>query len=45
MAEALQSLMDEHPKIDSQEDLAKLIGKDKTWVAEEGILVSVRPTA
>ncbi len=33
LAEALQSLMDEHPNIDSQDDLAKLIGKDKTWVS------------
>lgn len=33
LAEALQSLRDEHPQIDSQDDLAKLIGKDKTWVS------------
>jgi len=33
LAEGLQSLMDEHPKIKSQDDLAKLIGKDKTWVS------------
>jgi hypothetical protein len=33
LAEGLQSLMDEHPKIKSQDDLARLIGKDKTWVS------------
>ena len=33
MAEALQSLMDEHEKVKTQEDLAKLIGKDKAWVS------------
>ena len=33
LAEALQSLMDEHSKIKSQDDLARLIGKDKTWVS------------
>jgi ParB family chromosome partitioning protein len=34
LAEALQSLMDEHPTIKSQADVAKLIGKDKTWVSQ-----------
>jgi ParB family transcriptional regulator, chromosome partitioning protein len=36
MAEALQSLLDEDAKIKNQEDLARLIGKDKAWVS--GIL-------
>lgn len=33
MAEALQSLMDEDQAIQTQEDLAKAIGKDKVWVS------------
>lgn len=33
MAEALQSLMDEDDRIKTQDDLAQLIGKDKTWVS------------
>lgn len=33
MAEALQSLLDEDETIKTQDDLAKLIGKDKTWVS------------
>lgn len=33
MAEAFRSLMEEDPRIKSQDDLAKLIGKDKTWVS------------
>jgi ParB family chromosome partitioning protein len=33
MAEALQSLMDEDPRIKTQDDLARTIGKDKTWVS------------
>ena len=33
MAEALQSLLDEDERVKTQEDLAKLIGKDKTWVS------------
>jgi len=33
MAEALQSLMDEDERIKTQDDLAKLIGKDETWVS------------
>lgn len=32
LAEALQSLMVEDPQIESQEDLARAIGKTKTWV-------------
>src|SRR5262249_51569211 len=32
MAEALQSLMDEDPRIQSQRDLAKMLGKDEFWV-------------
>jgi ParB/RepB/Spo0J family partition protein len=39
MAEALQALMDEDPEIDSQQDLADMIGKDKAWVSGKlGIL-------
>jgi ParB/RepB/Spo0J family partition protein len=33
MAEALQSLMDEDDRIKTQDDLAQLLGKDKTWVS------------
>ena len=33
LAEGLQALMDEHPKVKTQEDLARLIGKDKPWVS------------
>jgi ParB family chromosome partitioning protein len=33
MAEALQSLLDEDERIKNQVDLAKTIGKDKTWVS------------
>jgi len=33
MAEALQSLLDEDERVKTQEDLAKLIGKDKAWVS------------
>lgn len=33
MAEALQALMEEDERIQSQDDLAKMIGKDKTWVS------------
>jgi len=33
LAEALQSLMVEDPEIESQEDLARAIGKTKTWVS------------
>jgi len=33
MAEALQSLLDEDERITSQRGLAKLIGKDETWVS------------
>jgi ParB family chromosome partitioning protein len=33
MAEALQSLIDEDDRIKSQGELAKLIGKDKTWIS------------
>ncbi len=32
MAEALQSLMDEDSTIKTQDDLARTIGKDRTWV-------------
>jgi ParB family chromosome partitioning protein len=33
MAEALQSLLDDNDAIQTQDDLAKVIGKDKTWVS------------
>lgn len=33
MAEALRQMMDEDPRITNQDDLAKLIGKDKAWVS------------
>jgi ParB family chromosome partitioning protein len=33
MAEALQALLDEDQRVKTQDDLAKLIGKDKTWVS------------
>jgi ParB family chromosome partitioning protein len=33
MSEALQALLDEDQRVKSQDDLAKLIGKDKTWVS------------
>ncbi len=33
LAQALQSLMDDAPNIETQEDLARTIGKDKTWVS------------
>jgi ParB/RepB/Spo0J family partition protein len=33
MAEALQALLDEDHQVKSQNDLARLIGKDKTWVS------------
>jgi ParB family chromosome partitioning protein len=34
MAEALQSLMEEHPNIKTQDDLSRLIGKGKPWVSD-----------
>jgi ParB/RepB/Spo0J family partition protein len=33
MAEALQSLLDEHEGVRSQDDLSQMIGKDKAWVS------------
>jgi ParB family chromosome partitioning protein len=33
MAEALQSLMNDDDRVTSQDDLAKLIGKDKAWIS------------
>ena len=33
MAEVLQAMIDEDERIKSQDDLAKIIGKDKTWVS------------
>jgi len=43
LAEALQSLMDEHPKVKSQVDLARLIGKDKAWVSGMLRILSIPP--
>ncbi|HEY7119037.1 MAG TPA: ParB/RepB/Spo0J family partition protein [Tepidisphaeraceae bacterium] len=33
LSEALQALLDEDEQIKSQDDLARMIGKDKTWVS------------
>jgi ParB family chromosome partitioning protein len=33
MAEALQAMMDEDDRIKEQDDLAAIIGKDKTWIS------------
>ena len=33
MAEALQSLLDEDERVKTQDELAKMIGKDKFWVS------------
>ncbi len=33
MAEALQALLDEDERVKTQDDLARMIGKDKTWVS------------
>jgi ParB family chromosome partitioning protein len=33
MAEALQALIDEDERVKTQDDLARMIGKDKTWVS------------
>jgi ParB/RepB/Spo0J family partition protein len=33
MAEALQAMMDEDDRIKTQDDLARVIGKDKTWIS------------
>jgi len=43
MAEALQALMDEDDRIETQEDLAKIIGKDKTWVSGMLRILSLPP--
>ncbi len=43
MAEGLQSLMDEDARIKTQEDLAKLIGKDKTWISGMLRILSLNP--
>jgi ParB family chromosome partitioning protein len=44
MAEALQALIEEDPRVSSQEDLARMIGKDKAWVS--GMLrILTLPTA
>jgi len=43
LAEALQSIMDEHPKIKTQDDLARLIGKDKQWVSGMLRILSLPP--
>lgn len=34
MAEALQGMLDEDSKIDSQQKLARVIGKDESWVSQ-----------
>ena len=44
LAEALQSLMDEHPRVRTQEDLARLIGKDKTWVSRMLRILDLPPS-
>lgn len=44
MAEALQALLDEDDRVKTQDDLAKLIGKDKTWVSGMLRILSL-PTA
>ncbi len=33
MAEALRLMLDEHPELETQADLAKMIGKDKRWLS------------
>lgn len=43
MAEALQSLMEEHPKIKTQDDLARLIGKPKSWVSDMLRILTLAP--
>jgi ParB family chromosome partitioning protein len=43
MAEALQSMIDEDERINSQDDLAKVIGKDKTWVSGMLRILSLPP--
>jgi ParB family chromosome partitioning protein len=43
MAEALQSMIDEDERIKSQDDLAKVIGKDKTWVSGMLRILSLPP--
>jgi ParB family chromosome partitioning protein len=43
MAEALQSMMDEDDRVKSQDDLAKVIGKDKTWVSGMLRILSLPP--
>jgi ParB family chromosome partitioning protein len=44
MAEALQALIEEDPRVSTQEDLARMIGKDKAWVS--GMLrILTLPTA
>jgi len=43
MAEALQSLLDEDNDIESQDQLAKVIGKDKTWVSRMLRILTLPP--
>jgi ParB family chromosome partitioning protein len=43
MAEALQALMDEDPRIREQDDLASLVGKDKAWVSGMLRILSLPP--
>src|SRR3954447_2054863 len=44
MAEALQAMMDEDERIKEQDDLAAIIGKDKTWISGMLRILSL-PTA
>ena len=43
MAEALQALLDEDERVKTQDDLAKLIGKDKAWVSGMLRILSLPP--
>ena len=43
MAEALQALLDEDERVTTQDDLAKLIGKDKAWVSGMLRILSLPP--
>ena len=43
MAEALAAMMDEDERIKSQDDLAKVIGKDKAWVSGMLRVLSLTP--
>lgn len=43
LAEALQGILDEDPEVKTQDDLAALIGKDKTWVSGMLRILSLPP--